>query len=70
MPPVKMAFKIFSFSGYSLKILVSLVVVFSVDLDNSVFVRLRIFGFQWIWIIGIVKVYTRLTFCNLRLLSG
>ena len=47
------------------KILVSLV-VFSVDLDNSVFVRLRIFGFLWIWIIGIVKLYTRRPFCNLR----
>ena len=39
------------------------------DLDNSVFVRLRIFGFLWIWIIGIVKVHTRGPFCNLTWLN-
>jgi len=50
------------------KILECSLVAISMDLDNSVFVSLLdFFGFLWIWIIDIVKVYTRASLCNLRL---
>gem|GEM_PF-6176430 len=51
-----------------LKISECSLVVVSMDLDTSVFVSLLdFFGFRWIWIIDIVKVYTKAPFCNLRL---
>lgn len=40
------------------------------DPDKSVCVSLLdFFGFLWIWIIDIIKVYTGRPFCNLRLLN-
>ena len=64
--------KIFSCSGVrglsTLKIFGFLWLVFSVDLDNSVFVKLLDFWFSLDnWIIDIVKVYSGGPFCNLRL---